>query len=333
MDQALVSEAAYCAQMNWPRLRALVAQICALVGWASGPAPAQLPACLRLAALRLIRPAEAMARRLVLLEAGQMGGPRYIARLSPLASPSTAQRSEGPSLSCRARAIVGRFGAGPSDGQKPVEGDADRLISVRSDQGAARGGAPCLLISAHPGPDPESPATGRGLAASDPGLRREARKTLLPLTDTLPGFPGPCTPQRRIPDAEVPRVRLMEAGAAWTPPHSKGRDADRPVPAARTFARLVALQTLLDDPAPAARRMARWLARSAAMGALPPEHRRPARISPLRPGRPPGDRQRGGDWLFASGLSEVHRICAMALERAPPVSLPDERLTLPQAAS
>lgn len=266
MDQALASEAAYCTRMNWPRLRALVAQVCALVGWASGPAPAQLPACLRLAALRLIRPAEAMARRLVLLEAV-----------------------------------------------------AEALPDVK--------------ISAHPGPDPVSPATGRGPAANDPGMRREARKTLLPLTDTLPGFPGPCAPQRRIPDAEVPRVRLMEAGAAWTPPHSEGRDADRPVPTARTFARLAALQTVLDDPAPAARRMARWLARSAAMGALPPEHRRPARISPLRPGRPPGDRQRGGDWLFASGLSELHRICAMALERAPPGALPDDFSALPQAAS
>lgn len=251
MDQALASEAAYCARMNWPRLRALVAQVCALVGWASGPAPAQLPAYLRLAALRLLRPAEAMARRLVLLEAV-----------------------------------------------------AEALPSVK--------------ISAHPGRDPGSPATGRRQAAKDPGLRREERKLLLPLTDTLPGFPAPHNDQRRIPDAEVPRVRLMDASAVWTPPPGASRDADRPVPSARTFARLAALQALLDDPAPAARRMARWLARSAAMGALPPEHRRPARISPLRPGRPPGYRRRGGDRLFASALSEVQRICALALERPPP---------------
>lgn len=310
MDQALASEAAYCARMNWPRLRALVAQVCALVGWAGqaaqASADASLPAYLRLAALRLIRPAEAMARRLVILAAMETGIPRYIAHCSPPASPSTecdgtrhrdercprARPSDGPALKCAAIAQIPDRRDGPSD-RCAVEGDAYRIIRIRSDQHTAR-----------------RVQTGKTCQA--------ARKARLPLTDTLPGFPQPHNNQRRVPDAEVPRIHRMEAGAVWTPPLVGTRDADRAVEAARTFARLTALQTLLDNPAPAARRMARWLARSAAIGALPPEHRRPARISPLRPGRPPGYRQRRGDRFFASALSEVHRICALALERPPP---------------
>ncbi len=253
MDQALASEAAYCARMNWPRLRALVAQVCALVGWASGPAPAQLPACVRLAALRLIRPAEAMARRLVLLA-------------------------------------------------------------------AMMDGLPEVKISADPGLDPGSFSARPGPVSGDPGLRRDERQALLPLTDTLPGFPRPHNDQRRVPDAEVPRIRRMEAGATWTPPVQGTRDADRAVEAARTFARLSALQSLLEDPAPAARRMARRLARSAAMGALPPAHRRPVRVTPLRPGWPPGYRRRGGDPLISGALAELTRLARLALERGPPVS-------------
>ena len=76
----LEHHAQLCLALNWPRVAALVERVILLIGLA-GEAPV-LPRAIRNQALRLIRPAEAMLRRLLVLMAVQ----------SPVDAPQPAQR-------------------------------------------------------------------------------------------------------------------------------------------------------------------------------------------------------------------------------------------------
>ncbi len=98
----LDSDAERCLAFNWPRLAALVTRIAVLVGVAD-----RLPGTLRNQALRLIRPAESMARRLLILmavrENGDLSPARGgIARTGPasrrMARTASAPRKEGHNL-------------------------------------------------------------------------------------------------------------------------------------------------------------------------------------------------------------------------------------------
>jgi hypothetical protein len=78
---------------------------------------------------------------------------------------------------------------------------------------------------------------------------------------------------------------------------------DDPVDAARLSQRFTALALALDDLPGQARRFARWRARRDAANALARQGRptgRSCRFSPLRPGRPPGGRQKP--------VHEVHEV-------------------------
>lgn len=110
----------------------------------------------------------------------------------------------------------------------------------------------------------------------------------VPLLDPLKCF-GRARPSRLA----VPRISMpgVTAPFAIAPRHSP--QPDDPINAARMLARLDALQRVLQNPDPLAARMARWQARRQLRvnrkdQKNAPRLFRPQRVSPLRPGRPPG---------------------------------------------
>jgi hypothetical protein len=106
----------------------------------------------------------------------------------------------------------------------------------------------------------------------------------IPLIDPLKRF-GRSRPSRlAVPRISMPGVTVPFAIAPkHTPqPHD-------PINAARLFARLDALQRVLQNPDPLVSRMARWQAGLTAMNEKKaPRRVRTQRVSPLRPGYPPG---------------------------------------------
>jgi hypothetical protein len=118
----------------------------------------------------------------------------------------------------------------------------------------------------------------RGIKAA-PGTASFA--LLDPLKRFAPARPRPSQWQPRI-------VTDLEHGMPVTAPERTPVSEDDPVSAARLCHRLSALKLALDDLPGQARRLARWrLRRSLNAGRI-------RRLSPLRPGLPPGHRQRQG---------------------------------------
>lgn len=223
-----------------------------------------LPRHLRLAILRLLRPAESAARRLIIASA-----------LGLVVSLPQPRKRETKSTTVEP--LLRRFGIAVVMSPADIAGAAvaRRTASLR----AARPRKPCLPLFDPP--------------------RRFSR---LPKT-------------RIVPAHAAPRILLPGLVQPYSlpPPPSP----DDPVDAARLALRLAALAAALDDLPGQARRFARWKARRAA-SILPCEevsspalafgkpkdwlrdgggraHTRKApgrmkRISPLRPGRPPGGR-------------------------------------------
>ena len=172
----------------------------------------------------------------------------------------------------------------------------------------------------------------KGSAVSEPGaggkkvncpLRPNARLSF-PLLDPLR---QPFRHRRRyVPQQSVPRILFFDGGrpAPLPPPPSP----DDPLDATRLALRLQALGRVLDDLPAQARRFARWRARrdacrdacrdAAGTQSMSPHtqngKRRNAcrlrRLSPLKPGRPPGSRRR--DWLGPDSKRrpshEVHEV-------------------------
>lgn len=204
---------------------------------------------------------------------------------------------------------------------RPAEAAARRLVIV-----AARGLAvpPPRPRAARPRPGSIFVAAGRGTgivlpfgvrpAAVLPGLagpRPAPRRLALPLFDALRG------PQHRPPPGCAPRISV---------PGLSQRDGERGPPApgdaidaTRLALRLQALGRALDDLPAQARRFARWrAARAAGTGeAGAPGEPRAApfrRVSPLRPGRPPGSRRRPAHEVHEV-LADLHHFAVAALEQ------------------
>lgn len=201
------------------------------------PAPQTLPRHLHRAVLRLLRPAEAAARRLIVVAAREI-----VVTLPPVRPHRPKPEPVAPFLHRLGIAVVM-----PSAGRQAAE--------------ATR--------PARPRPAPS-----------------------LPLIDPI-RLPRP---GRHVPVHEAPRISFP--GATARRPLPPPPTPDDPLDATRLGLRLRALASALDDLPKHARRFARWRARRnrAVAGG------RPRRLSPLRPGRPPG-------WSRRSGR-EVHEILA-----------------------
>jgi hypothetical protein len=164
---------------------------------------------------------------------------------------------------------------------RPAEAAARRLVIV-----AARG-LVVELPSARPRrPKPKSAilrnGVGTGIVVPRNLPPREnlgpypRRSLCLPLTDTLPRWRGP----GRTAAKSVPRISFPGFGAPFPVPVRRPPLANDPIDAGRLALRLAALAAALDDLPGHAQRFARWRSRRDA-GLV-------RRISPLRPGRPPG---------------------------------------------
>ena len=127
-----------------------------------------------------------------------------------------------------------------------------------------------------------------------PQAARPDRPLVLPLTDTLRGLPR----RRYFVATSVPRICGFGYPAhthSAAPPKSPNDLLD----AARLHRRLAAIADVLDDLPGQAKRLARWRARrdrARARGAFD-------RLTPMRPGRPPGWRKPG-----TPRAHEVHRV-------------------------
>jgi hypothetical protein len=220
--------------------------------------PPTLPRHLHRAILRLLRPAESAARRLIIAAArGLVVPPPRLHKPRP--KPATVEpllRRFGiavvvppADLAGVARILPRLRGRGTVLSRELVEGS----------KGGGGGGRPRTLT----------------LALFDPPRRVPSHRN-----------------RRHVPAHAAPRIRFPGVAVGPHPevPASGGpRRADDPVDATRLSLRLAALAAALDDLPGQARRFARWKARRD-IRRKEPTPGRIRRISPLRPGRPPGGR-------------------------------------------
>lgn len=226
-----------------------------------------LPRHLRLAILRLLRPAESAARRLIIAAA------RGLTVTLPPARPRKA-------MPVSPEPLLRRFGIAVTLSPANTGVFTSPLCGLRGQSSDRASGS----IVAREG-------RGDWEAIGDPGKnRREASgggcdaplTVAFPLLDPLK---RPFRADRRtVPPHAAPRILLPGIAAPHRLPPPPSRDD--PIDATRLSLRLAALAAALDDIEGQAERFARRQARAARSA-----HGRPARrIWPLRPGRPPGGR-------------------------------------------
>lgn len=124
-----------------------------------------------------------------------------------------------------------------------------------------------------------------------PSREVKARAPAFSLFDPLKHFGS----VRQGPSQSIPRILFSLDTPPALPAHKPASPND-PINAAQLCRRLAALKTALDDLPSQAQRLARWRARRLL--------RRGGRLSPMRPGSPPGHRRRG-----AHPVDEVLRCC------------------------
>jgi len=115
----------------------------------------------------------------------------------------------------------------------------------------------------------------------EPARQTAPRDPVFPLLDPLKHFDF--GPRRRYSNS-FPRITWMDGRDPTPIPELKPIEPGDPVDATRLCRRLIALKNALENLDREARRLARWKARRAAG--------RARRLSPMRPGYPPGRRKR-----------------------------------------
>ncbi|MEQ9018480.1 MAG: hypothetical protein RLO47_06005 [Nitratireductor sp.] len=266
------------------------------------------------AVLRLLRPAEAAVRRLIIVAARGLVVPPPAPRpQKPKPAPTVLRRPGGTGVWIR------RGFSHPSGRTIPP---------------------PLTLVGR--GGD-ANPDCGLALGA---GLRPPPRRLALPLFDPTRRLPRPARPAQSI----VPRIWVPGAATPFPVPERRPPSRHDPLDATRLTLRLEALAATLDDLPAAARRFARWRAACAARdarGESPaapapsprgqdrraadaernlasrggdyqrvPRHRN-RRVWPLRSGRPPGQsraERRRPSHEIQTILTDVHGLAFWALE-------------------
>ena len=268
---------------------------------ADGPADCQLPTAdcrfllprhLHRTVLRLLRPAEAAARRLVIIAARGV-----VIAVSPKCQPKTALQQARFMKNAQAT----RNAPGPPPPTPPHKGVGIAHVALRT-AANMRGG------SGAKSPSPLWGSEGRARQAARPGTVRGGGQRPRELRLSFPLF----DPLRRFRHARparngVPRISFPGFGEPFAIPLPPS--ANDPVDARRLALRFAALAKVLDDLPREAMRFARWKARRDAG--------RVRRVWPLRPGRPPGHRPaRGGrPWHTVDDILEtVHGLAFWALE-------------------
>jgi hypothetical protein len=270
-----------------------------------------LPRHLYRAVLRLLRPAEAAVRRLVIVAArglvvtlpparprrpqpkpiflrNGVGTGILMPRDYRIPPPLTPPLKGEGVVNAASNLATNATGANASESPSSLCGLRGRSSDRASGSIVGREGrGDCEAIGV-PGKIRE--ASGGGKTARCPGFR---------LFDPLPRWGRRARPRPSgVPRISVPGLTVPHPVAVRQP-----TSPDDPVDAARLSQRFTALALALDDLPGQARRFARWRARRDAANALARQGRptgRSCRFSPLRPGRPPGGRQKP--------VHEVHEV-------------------------
>jgi hypothetical protein len=273
------------AAVDWERvigrnggaLRRILAMLRARVGEAEF-----LPRIVHRAVLRLLRPAERAARRLVIVAA------RDIAVTLPPPRPRT-----------RPSSAILRDGIGTG------------IILPRGTTPPPRGvpaGLPPRGVPA--GLPPRGVPAGLPPRSGPAGLR--PRCLSLPLLDPRPRLrrraAAPCAQATSgVPRILFPGVSAPRPVAPWRPP-----SPDDPIATTRLLRRLAAVGRALDDLAGHARRFARWRARRDRALALRLPHRLPA-LRPLRPRAQAGAPPQQPRHEVEEVLADLHHFAVEAL--------------------
>jgi len=281
-------------ERNRERLRDILATLVAMAGLGGDVDPASpsplwggdrgggtsptLPRHLHRTILRLLRPAESAARRLVIIAARDL-----VVTLPPPRKP----KPRPTSVFVRPGEV--RTGIVLPHGVKP----GDILPSLAK---------PC----------------------------QAPRSLSLPLLDTLRGLPRP----RRAVAAGIPRIWAPGSGQPYRPPSRRPTMPGDAIDATRLALRLQAIGRALDDLPRQAMRFARWRARldaatqdirhafgeqdirqdASALGASRQPAWLPRRLTPLRPGRPPGGRRKPRHDVHVV-LADLQHFAQLALQR------------------
>jgi hypothetical protein len=256
------------------------------------PAPT-LPRHLHRAVLRLLRPAEAATRRLIIVAARGL--------VVPPPSPSR-QRKAKPAPTILRNGI----GTGIVMPRGVLLPPPPPLTPPRKGEG-----------------DSETSATPSPLRGGVRGRDASARPLALPLFDRLPRWN--IRPRRPVAKS-VPRISVPGYSTPFPILPRRLPMPNDPLDAARLGRRLAALASALDDLPRQAKRFARWRARrdaalaqdrnrDAAAAQIGEPHRRskPQRLWPLRPGRPPGWQRRSRDEIHEI-LKDLHGLAFDVLE-------------------
>jgi len=208
--------------------------------------------------------------------------------------------------------------AGLSPGQKTLPRHLHRSILrlLRPAEAAARR---LVIVLARDVVVPASALRPHGWRPIDRVRAQKNFPLSLPLFDRFKRFA-----RRKPPAVAVPRISMPGLTPPFTVAPRLAPTPDDPIHATRLKARLSALLKALDDPEPLAVRMARWQARrrmlvQAADAKAVPRSPHGRRLSPLRPGRPPGQfcksRRSGERHRVHDILEHAHELALCALER------------------
>ena len=253
----------------------LVAVLRALVGPLDR---ASLPESLRLRVLRLLRPAESATRRLVVAMASVLPAPDVVL---------------------------------PKPRPRPPEPNVAALLAARAGKGLPRMQAAMLAnLRRRAALGQVSLREARAaLAALDGRAARRPRPPLFRLTDPRKRFDRPMRRRCAVP----PRISFIGVPEPVVAPPPVP-DPQRAVCARRLLRRLEALHGALSDLPACAARLARHEAlRSAEHAAQARGEDRRARPGPMRPGWPPGHRQRPRH-AVDHALRECHALAWRSLE-------------------
>ncbi|GAB4353170.1 MAG: hypothetical protein Kow0026_11070 [Oricola sp.] len=273
---------------------ALLRIVAALFGMAGHDADATLQRHLRNRLLRIIRPAESAARRLIVIAA--RGVEIAVLPASPLKggrrNKTAAKRTARPIRVQAGAAEAGRFSSPP--------GSVTLRVPIADLPERTRSKPRHTCVGYPPGCRPE-------------GEAREPAAGPLPLLDPLKRIDF--APRRGYARG-LPRVRSLSAPALPVymrcpepePPHVP--TPGDPLDARPLRRRLAALESALENIGAQAVRLARWQARRDFQRRQP--NHRPGRISPMRPGWPPGYRKRPLHEID-DVLRECHSLAVRAL--------------------
>jgi len=247
-------------ERNRDALLRVVEALFALIGLNETAAVATLPRCTRNHVLRILRPAESAARRLIMIAAR--------------------------GISVTLRSSSGRRG---SPSSSVILGPDPRTHSVKPAKSPKTKNTADLSIA---GGGHRLHGMGPRLKAEDDARYETSRPTAntmpsLPLLDPLKRFDF--TPRRRYAKT-FPRISIIGVTEPRPIPEIRPPSPGDPLDATRLCRRLAALKRALDDIDGHAKRLARWKARRDLRRQQPDCG--PIRLSPMRPGWPPGYRKR-----------------------------------------